>query len=181
MLREPRAIARFRGAFPSCLPVACLRRRCCLRWALFGHDSAGPGAADLVGACYCHGASGAPQGTRAAALLHRDARARRRAVLGQDGHHHVGSHGGRGHLSVADRGRWHGRGESEVSVPVETTVLDFALANVARATSADANETCQALLNYYADRPVEVSEPLAVIPFSSSKSGAAPRLRRVPM
>lgn len=68
-----------------------------------------------------------------------------------------------------------GVGESEVSVPVETTVLDFALANVARATSADANETCQALLNYYADRPVEVSEPLAVIPFSSSKkwSGAS--------
>ncbi len=68
-----------------------------------------------------------------------------------------------------------GAGESEVSVPVEATVLDFALANVARATSADANETCQALLNYYADRPVEVSEPLAVIPFSSSKkwSGAS--------
>lgn len=68
-----------------------------------------------------------------------------------------------------------GVGESEASVPVETTVLDFALANVARATSADANETCQALLNYYADRPVEVSEPLAVIPFSSSKkwSGAS--------
>ena len=66
-------------------------------------------------------------------------------------------------------------GESEASVPVDTTVLDFALANVARATSADANETCQALLNYYADRPVEVSEPLSVIPFSSSKkwSGAS--------
>ena len=46
---------------------------------------------------------------------------------------------------------------------------------MARATSADANETCQALLNYYADRPVEVSEPLSVIPFSSSKkwSGAS--------
>lgn len=68
-----------------------------------------------------------------------------------------------------------GVGESKAAVPVETTVLDFALANVARATSADANETCQALLNYYADRPVEVSEPLAVIPFSSSKkwSGAS--------
>ena len=68
-----------------------------------------------------------------------------------------------------------GVGESEATVPVDTTVLDFALANVARATSADANETCQALLNYYADRPVEVSEPLSVIPFSSSKkwSGAS--------
>ena len=68
-----------------------------------------------------------------------------------------------------------GVGENEASVPVDTTVLDFALANVARATSADANETCQALLNYYADRQVEVSEPLSVIPFSSSKkwSGAS--------
>ena len=68
-----------------------------------------------------------------------------------------------------------GAGESDAAVPVDTTVLDFALANVARATSADANETCQALLNYYADRPVEVSEPLSVIPFSSSKkwSGAS--------
>ena len=68
-----------------------------------------------------------------------------------------------------------GTGESDVAIPVDTTVLDFALANVARATSADANETCQALLNYYADRPVEVSEPLSVIPFSSSKkwSGAS--------
>ena len=68
-----------------------------------------------------------------------------------------------------------GTDSDEAAVPVETTVLDFALANVARATSADANETCQALLNYYADRPVEVSEPLSVIPFSSSKkwSGAS--------
>lgn len=68
-----------------------------------------------------------------------------------------------------------GAGSDEAAVPVDSTVLDFALANVARATSADANETCQALLNYYADRPVEVSEPLSVIPFSSSKkwSGAS--------
>ena len=68
-----------------------------------------------------------------------------------------------------------GAESDEAAVPVETTVLDFALANVARATSADANETCQALLNYYADRLVEVSEPLSVIPFSSSKkwSGAS--------
>ena len=68
-----------------------------------------------------------------------------------------------------------GADSDEAAVPVDTTVLDFALANVARATSADANETCQALLNYYADRPVEVSEPLSVIPFSSSKkwSGAS--------
>ena len=76
-------------------------------------------------------------------------------------------------LPVEDVG--FGADSDEAAVPVETTVLDFALANVARATSADANETCQALLNYYADRPVEVSEPLSVIPFSSSKkwSGAS--------
>ncbi len=61
------------------------------------------------------------------------------------------------------------------SLPISETVLDFALANVARATSADANETCQALLNYYADRAVDVSAPLSVVPFSSSKkwSGAS--------
>ena len=60
-------------------------------------------------------------------------------------------------------------------LPTSVTALDFALANVARATSADANETCQALLNYYADRAVDASTPLSVIPFSSSKkwSGAS--------
>ena len=68
-----------------------------------------------------------------------------------------------------------GAGTFAPGVPVDETVLDFALANVARATSADANETCQALLNYYADRPVEASSPLSVVPFSSSKkwSGAS--------
>ena len=34
-----------------------------------------------------------------------------------------------------------GADSDEAAVPVETTVLDFALSNVARATSADANET----------------------------------------
>ena len=67
-----------------------------------------------------------------------------------------------------------GAGSDEAAVPVDTTVLDLHWL-VARATSADANETRQALLNYCADRPVEVSEPLSVIPFSSSKkwSGAS--------
>lgn len=32
MPREPRAIARFRGASPSCWLAMCLRRRCCPRW-----------------------------------------------------------------------------------------------------------------------------------------------------
>ena len=65
-------------------------------------------------------------------------------------------------------------GETVPGALVDSTALDFALANVARATSADANETCQALLNYYADRPVADSSPLSVVPFSSSKkwSGA---------
>lgn len=54
-------------------------------------------------------------------------------------------------------------------------VLDFALSNIARATSADANETCKALLDYYEDRGVPTSEPIQVVPFSSAKkwSGAS--------
>ena len=54
-------------------------------------------------------------------------------------------------------------------------VVDFALANIARATSADANETCTALLNHYADTSVPVSDALAVVPFNSAKkwSGAS--------
>ena len=53
--------------------------------------------------------------------------------------------------------------------------VDFALSNIARATSADANETCTALLNHYADTSVPVAEPRAVIPFNSAKkwSGAS--------
>ena len=68
-----------------------------------------------------------------------------------------------------------GDGSAMGGVATAVTALDFALANVARATSADANETCQALLNYYADRAVDSVEPLSVIPFSSSKkwSGAS--------
>ena len=68
-----------------------------------------------------------------------------------------------------------GTGTADGALPTSVTALDFALANVARATSADANETCQALLNYYADRAVDSSTPLSVVPFSSSKkwSGAS--------
>ena len=60
-------------------------------------------------------------------------------------------------------------------LPRDVSVLDFALANVARATSADANETCKALLDHYEARPVPVAEALRVVPFSSAKkwSGAA--------
>ncbi len=54
-------------------------------------------------------------------------------------------------------------------------MLDFALANVARATSADANETCKALLDFYAESKVPVRKPERVVPFSSAKkwSGAS--------
>ena len=53
--------------------------------------------------------------------------------------------------------------------------LERALANIARATSADPNETCQAILDRYGDLMPEGDEVLAVIPFSSSKkwSGAS--------
>ena len=53
--------------------------------------------------------------------------------------------------------------------------LDFALCNVARATSGDANETCQALLEHYAGLECPVSEAFTVVPFSSAKkwSGAS--------
>ena len=53
--------------------------------------------------------------------------------------------------------------------------VDFALANIARATAADANETCTAILNHYADAAVAQETPTAVVPFNSAKkwSGAA--------
>lgn len=56
----------------------------------------------------------------------------------------------------------------------DASSLDFALANIARATSGDANETCRALLDYYGSRTVEMADPTFVVPFSSSKkwSGA---------
>ncbi len=60
-------------------------------------------------------------------------------------------------------------------MPETVSLLDFALANIACATSADANETCKALLDYYDDCAVPSSEPLRVVPFSSAKkwSGAS--------
>ena len=53
--------------------------------------------------------------------------------------------------------------------------LDFALANIAQATSMDANETCKALLDHYRDSGVPIKDPCSVIPFSSAKkwSGAS--------
>lgn len=60
-------------------------------------------------------------------------------------------------------------------VPAGTSALDFALANIARATSADANETCRALLEHYGRHPVSAAEPTRVVAFSSARkwSGAS--------
>ncbi len=60
----------------------------------------------------------------------------------------------------------------ECACPVED--VERALAGIARATAADANETCQAILARYADAFEEGLEALTVVPFSSAKkwSGA---------
>lgn len=52
--------------------------------------------------------------------------------------------------------------------------LDFALANIARATAIDANETGRALLEHYEGGSVAAAAPLRVVAFSSAKkwSGA---------
>ena len=69
-----------------------------------------------------------------------------------------------------------GAGEALPGVPADVSALDFALANIARATAEDANETCQALLAHYGEPAHAVPEaaPLRVVPFSSAKkwSGA---------
>lgn len=66
-------------------------------------------------------------------------------------------------------------GKAVHGVPADVSVLDFALANIARATSMDANETCKALLDRYEGSGVPVSQPRSVMPFSSAKkwSGAS--------
>ena len=57
----------------------------------------------------------------------------------------------------------------------EARAVDFALASIARATAADANETCTAILNHYAAGDVTHEVPTAVVPFNSAKkwSGAS--------
>ena len=67
-----------------------------------------------------------------------------------------------------------GAGEHIEGLSEDVSAVDFALANIAHATSADANETCAALISHYTSHPVPISEPHSVIPFSSSKkwSGA---------
>lgn len=63
---------------------------------------------------------------------------------------------------------------ADIALPAEVALVDFALANIARATSEDANETCKALLDRYEASNVPISAPVRVVPFSSAKkwSGA---------
>ena len=62
------------------------------------HDPAGAGASHLLRARHRDHPPRAPQGACAAALLHRDARPRGRALPGQDRHDHLGPYGGRGRV-----------------------------------------------------------------------------------
>lgn len=64
---------------------------------------------------------------------------------------------------------------ARIALPGGVALVDFALANIARATSADANETCKALLDHYEGSAIPHSDPVRVVPFSSAKkwSGAA--------
>lgn len=68
-------------------------------------------------------------------------------------------------------------GETLSGVPEGVTALDYALANIARASAEDANETAKALLDYYArpENEVPQAELVRAVPFSSAKkwSGAA--------
>ncbi len=59
--------------------------------------------------------------------------------------------------------------------PARAELLHAALAGIARATAADANETCRAILDFYAARGEQGAEALTVVPFSSTKkwSGAS--------
>ena len=70
-----------------------------------------------------------------------------------------------------------GPGEALRGVPDTVPALDFALANIARASAEDANETAKALLAYYArpENAVPEAELVRAIPFSSAKkwSGAS--------
>ena len=77
-----------------------------------------------------------------------------------------------GHMEVAGTHGLCAEGETaDVPAPDE---LEFALANIARASESDPNETSAALLAYYVDSAVPTSEPIRMIPFSSAKkwSGA---------
>ncbi|AEB06963.1 ATPase, P-type (transporting), HAD superfamily, subfamily IC [Coriobacterium glomerans PW2] len=68
-----------------------------------------------------------------------------------------------------------GEGSAEPDVSADVSVLDFAVANIAWATSEDANETLRALLEHYGARDdIPIEEPLVVVPFSSARkwSGA---------
>ena len=118
------------------------------------------------------------------ALLHRDARrASTCCCLDKTGTITSGRHGGRGHLirlpvEGVSLGAGPGRGGP---FPYDTTVLDLRWLTSSRATSADANETCQALLNYYADRRSRCLSRCRSFRSRPPKSGVALPLRRAPM
>ncbi len=61
------------------------------------------------------------------------------------------------------------------SAGADAAELDFALANIAKATSADANETCQAIIAHYVGLDIALTEARTIVPFSSAKkwSGAS--------
>ena len=82
-----------------------------------------------------------------------------------------------GRMEVA--GIYAARGGRAVAVDAaegaDAASVASALANIARATSADANETCTAILSHFAEGGPAVAEPLRTVPFDSAKkwSGAS--------
>lgn len=74
-----------------------------------------------------------------------------------------------GHMQVAGFANMDGSDMTD-----DSSELHFALSNIAQATSGDPNETCTALLKYYADHKVQAATATKVMPFSSAKkwSGA---------
>ena len=80
-----------------------------------------------------------------------------------------------GHMEVAETYAWQGGvavAHREAGEAMDE--VDFALANIAHATSDDANETSAAIGNRYRGDAVEICEPVQTVPFSSAKkwSGA---------
>ena len=63
---------------------------------------------------------------------------------------------------------------AEEADAARAAAVDAALSGIARATEADANETCRAVLAYYARRDAAGERAVTVVPFSSTKkwSGA---------
>ena len=77
-----------------------------------------------------------------------------------------------GLYTVDESGRAIDVAESSAEAAAE---LNYALANIAKATSADANETCQAVIKHYIGSTIQLVDAQTVVPFSSAKkwSGAS--------